>query len=200
VPCLQINPLVKTMWEAFKELVASLHEPAPVPADCSTYVNIVKFAEVVRIFTARQSRLKLLFHLCYDDQTWAVYIHAGCDHMPLYYAYHLTLGGLSQGPLEYFHNITRNLQQLTFTKSPLATFKQELRRLYSKIYAMLPEDVRSACEEYAEYGAKVRTANKAYTDAVAMVCTATDHHSLIDVPLVCKVTFVCWWELWATSC
>jgi hypothetical protein len=91
---------------------------------------------------ARQSRLKLLFHLCYDDQTWAVYIHAGCDHMPLYY------GGLSQGPLEYFHNITRNLQQLTFiTKSPLATFQQELRRLYSKIYAMLPADVVAACEE-----------------------------------------------------
>jgi hypothetical protein len=167
--CMQVNPLVKVLWETFHKLVVSLHKPPPVPADCSSYVDIDMFAQTVHTFAARQARLKYLFHLCYDDQTFAVYIHAGCDHMPLYFAYHMTLNGLSQAPLEYFHNITRNLQLMTFHKSPLETFKQEGRRVFAEAHEYVPRCVYAAAAEYADYGQVELKAQKALSDANANV-------------------------------
>jgi hypothetical protein len=172
------------MWEAFNELVVSLHKPAPVPTDCSTYVDIDKFAEDVRTPVAPQAPVPPVLRrpdLGSVHPRW-LRPHAAV----LRWTQPGSLGVLPQHHPElaaaHLHHQVTAGHVSAGAASPVL---QDLRHACCR--RMWWRRARS----HASYGAKVRIATKAYTDAVAMVCIATRHH-MTALPPVFKVTvYIC---------
>jgi hypothetical protein len=164
------SPMVVDLWQCFSDLNLMMHMALPMPLDQSTYVDPDEFEDMVYRFESLQMELMWTFHACYDDSKWPAYLHTGAHHMPLFFAFHLTLFGLNQGVLEAHHVITREQHKHSFSKGdPAGILKCELRRLFFALYDTLPAVVREACETFADLGHDLRAANKRKTDSEAKV-------------------------------
>jgi hypothetical protein len=164
------SPMVVGLWQCFSDLNLMLHMALPVPLDQSTYVDPDQFDDMVYRFESLQTELLWTFHACYCDSKWAAYLHAGAHHMPLFFAFHLTLFGHNQGVLEAHHKLTREQHKHQFRKGDSAgILKGELRRMFYELYPTLPAAVKDACEHYAALGQEVRAAIKRKSDAESKV-------------------------------
>jgi hypothetical protein len=163
------SPLVLELWATFTKINALLHLPRPIPSDGSAYVDIDQFETMVYKLESLQTRMLLYWHTCYDDSTYAAYLHSGAQHMTLYYAFHLTLHSANQGVLEAAHVNTRHEQLNTYTKGAEETFRHHRRSLYFMIQGTVPQPVEEVCTEYAGLCHQVREAQKRVTDCESNV-------------------------------